>query len=204
MKKLFSILIVVIAIVSCSSDPSENSQDESKNSQNITTSDIKGKWKVISDNLKGVRLILDDNSPCVWSDKFSNTFSGPYYFIENVSDDVLKNQCALIGSDVNDKIHISVIKVQGHTSGNADLYIRCDLMPLLPNLDWQYFSEKVNREAWYFWEGNWFYYTFEVTNYTDNYMHLKLRESSIRFDDYEQNYPLRIDAGTVIMLQREQ
>lgn len=203
MKKLFSLLFFVLALSACSSDSLENSDNENKNNQNITLSDIKGKWVVTSQILKGIRLVLNDQSSCVWSDKFNNTFAGPYYFLVNVNDNVLKDQCALIGSDVNNKIHISEIKVQKNTSGNTDLYIRCDLMPLLPNLDWQYFSEKVNREAWYFWEGNWFYYTFEVTNYTDNYMQLKLRESSIRFVDYEQNYPLRINTGTTIILQRE-
>lgn len=202
MKKLFSLLIFALALSACSSDSLESSKNENKNSQNIAISDIKGEWVVTSENLKGIRLVLNDNSSCIWSDKFNNTFSGPYYFLENVNDDVLKAQCALIASEMNNKIHISEIKVQGHTSGNVDLYIRCDLMPLLPNLNWQNFSEKVNEEAWYFWEGNWFYYTFEVTNYTDSYMQLRLRESSIRFVDYEQNYPLRINTGTTIILQR--
>lgn len=205
MKKYFFATLTVVtmmALVGCSSDDDEIIE---KNSQNVTLEDIKGTWRVTDaslSNIIGVELVLDDLAKCVWSDKFDNAFAGPYYFLENVTDEVLKEQCALIGSEINNKIHIMEIKVIGHLSGNADLYLNCDLMPLLPSISWQYFDEKVNRSAWYFWEDNWFKYTFEITEYTDSRMKLKLSSSLIRFDDYEHDYPLRIPTGTTLTMQR--
>lgn len=202
MKRIWFALLLVVSFVGCSSDDSES---ENKDSRMATLSDIKGIWQItdaIPANVVGVRMVLNDNASCVWSDKFDNTFSGPYYFLENINDDVLKAQCALIGSETNNKIHISEIKVIGKTSGNTDLYIMCDLMPLLPAINWQYFDEKVNTSAWYFWESNWFKYTFEIIEYTDNSMRLKLLESLVRFEDYENDYPLRFSVGMVFTLKR--
>lgn len=202
MKRIWFALLLIVSFVGCSSDDSESNN---KDSRTVTLSDIKGTWQITDaspSNVVGVRLVLNDNTSCVWSDKFGNTFSGPYYFLENVNDDVLKAQCALVGSETNSKIHISEAKVIGKASGNTDLYIMCDLMPLLPAVNWQYFDEKVNRSAWYFWESNWFKYTFEITEYTENSMRLKLSESLVRFEDYESDYPLRLSVGTVFTLKR--
>lgn len=140
MKRILFTLLVALLFVGCSSD---NDETNTVNSHTVTLSDVKGTWVVVSampQSVVGIRLVLNDKTNCIWSDKFDNTFSGPYYFLENIDDAVLKEQCALIASDVNDKIHINDIKVLGQNVGNAHLYIMCDLMPLLPSVKWQYLS----------------------------------------------------------------
>lgn len=203
MKRIWFALLVALLFVGCSSD---NDETNTVNSHTVTLSDVKGTWVVVSampQSVVGIRLVLNDKTNCVWSDKFDNTFSGPYYFLENIDDAVLKEQCALIASDVNDKIHINDIKVLWQNVGNAHLYIMCDLMPLLPSVNWQYFNERVDRTAWYFWENNWFKFTFEIVDYSENSMQLKLLDSDIRYDDYESSYPLRLSNGSVLTLQRQ-
>lgn len=54
-----------------------------------------------------------------------------------------------------------------------------------------------------FWESNWFKFTFEIVDYSENSMQLKLLDSDIRFEDYESSYPLRLSNGSVLTLQRQ-
>lgn len=201
MKKCF-ILLLPILLFSCSSS-NDNILD--KNSQNVELSDLNGTWTATNSspkNLNGIQLILKATDTCVWDDKFGNTFSGPYYFISNISDEILKNQCDLIASSTNDKIHIGSIKINKYQSGNSELYLECDLLPFLPDKNWAYFSERVNSSAWSFWIENNFKYTFTIVEYTNTKMVLKLKSSDVRFTDYKKDYPLPMDVGENIVFRK--
>lgn len=80
--------------------------------------------------------------------------------------------------------------------------MECDLKPFLPCKNWVYFDERVDREAWYFWEDNDWVYEFQITNYNTNEMKLELFESYVRFDSYTEKYPLRMRKGNTVILQR--
>ena len=81
MKRIWFALLVALLFVGCSSD---NDETNTVNSHTVTLSDVKGTWVVVSampQSVVGIRLVLNDKTNCVWSDKFDNTFSGPYYFL---------------------------------------------------------------------------------------------------------------------------
>ena len=195
----------MITLFGCKS----NSDDEPsiKDSQTVEISDIKGVWMISSpDNLNNAKLVLQDFSTVSWSDKFGNTYVGPHYSFENVNDSTLKAQGSLVGSNRFNWIHIQDIYCTLRSvGGNKHLKITCDLKPMLPDIDWCQNVDNwntVNRHSWYFWEDNWFSYRFEVIEYSERQMKLKLLESSIRFCDYRDDYPLRLNNGVVINLRK--
>lgn len=202
MKKILLMFTCLLTLFSCSKNDGEEFIE--KNSKNVELTDIKGEWVFVnSKDLNGAKLILNDNYSCTWSDKFNNDFVGPYYMLENINDNVLKEQCNLISSDVNNKIHINEIKIKHNgLNGNCHLWMECDLKPFLPNKNWVYFDERVDRETWYFWEDNYWVYEFQITNYNTNEMKLELFESYVRFDSYTEKYPLRMCKGNTVILQR--
>lgn len=202
MNKILLMLSCLLTLFSCSKN--EDEEFITKDSKNVELIDLKGEWCFLnSNNLNGVKLVLDDTYSCTWSDKFDNEFVGPYYMLEDIDDNVLKEQCNLISSDVNDRIHISKIKIKHNgLNGNCHLWMECDLKPFLPCKNWVYFKERVDREAWYFWEDNYWVYEFQITNYSINEMKLELFESYVRFGDYTKKYPLRMDKGSTVTLQR--
>lgn len=204
MKK--AILYAIIALIMCGCSSDNEDTPKSKDVSTVELSDIKGTWTVESSsntNLNGIKLVLNDNQTCVWEDRYGETYSGPYWMLENVNDNTLTEQCNLMAIDKANRIHINAIKVIGHTeSTNKELYLKCDLLPFMPSKTWSNFSEKVDSETWYFWMDSTFDYTFDITEYSDARMALTLKDSSIRFVDYKSYYPLRITNGTTLTLQR--
>lgn len=207
-------LLIIFASAGCSSDGNDDDESESKNNLTVELSDIKGTWSAVSStdtDYNGIKLILDDKNQCTWTDKNNNGFVGPYYFLENVNDSVLKHQCSLIACDENTRIHIGDIKISKYAtaeSNNKDVYkselkITCDLDPFLPEKDWQDFDKEVDEKAWYFWQGNDFSYTFLIKSYTSSRMELELTGSSIRFDSYTKDYPMRISKGDIFVFVKQ-
>lgn len=82
MKRIWFALLVALLFVGCSSD---NNETNTVNSHTVTLSDVKGTWVVVSampQSVVGIRLVLNDKTSCVWSDKFDNTFSGLTTFLK--------------------------------------------------------------------------------------------------------------------------
>lgn len=208
---LFFLLSTLLS--GCSS--SNDDEQQEKNNLNVELSDIKGTWyvtKSTSQNWSGIVLVLDDKRSCSWTQK-DGDYVGPYYFLENVNDQTLKEQCGLLDIDAQSatRIHVGKIKISRFVSEESnyqDVYrsqlnITCDLRPYLPTRSSQVFIDnKVDHEAWYFWADSDFSYNFEITKYTKNAMTLKLVESDFRFADYEEKYPLRTPVGTELTLER--
>lgn len=206
-------LLLSIVLVGCSS--SNDDEVPVKNNLTVELSDIKGTWyvtKSTSQNWNGIVLVLSDRQSCSWTQR-EGDYVGPYYFLENVNDQTLKEQCGLLDIDAQSatRIHIGKIKISKFVSEESnyqDVYrsqlnITCDLRPYLPTRNSQAFIDnKVDHEAWYFWADSDFSYNFEITKYTKNVMTLKLVESDFRFDNYEERYPLRTPIGTEITLER--
>jgi len=203
--KRIMLLLLPFFVLGCSSDNEEVQKD--KDVSTVELSDIKGAWTITNSSnaaLKSIILTLNDNMSCVWEDKGGNTYAGPYWMLENVNDEMLTEQCRLMAVDNANRIHINTVKVIGHTeSTNKELYLKCDLLPFMPAKNWSDFSEKVNSEIWNFWIDSTFDYTFDISEYTQTTMTLRLTDSSIRYDSYESRYPLRISNGTTLTLQRQ-
>jgi len=194
--KKYCALFILIILCGCSSQ--NDNVVTNKDINSFSVSDLSGAWQVVDSNpkdLNGMQLIINPNSNCVWSDKSGNTFSGPYYFFSNIKDSILKSQCKLVSSDTYDKIHINTIKINRYENSAPELYFMCDLLTLLPDKNWEYFSDKVNSTAWYFWIDNYFSYVFTISEYTSNKLVLKLKNSDVRFTDYKKDYPLAISDG---------
>lgn len=204
MKKFLILFIAVFALCSCSKDTDETVIV--KTSENVTTEDIMGDWIITyPSSLNGAKFVLHNMETCTWSNKFGYCFSGPYYFIENINDDVLKQQGLLLDLQNLNKIHIETIKVRNASgdSNNKRLLLICDLKTFLPHPDYlKKHLENIDRDTYYFWEDNDFDYSFEIINYNDNYMELKLTGYCVRFGSYINNYPLRLENNTIIKLSR--
>lgn len=214
MKKISILLLLAVLFASCSSDD-EDSQDI-KNNLTVELSDIKGEWTVTAatdGKATGIRLVLKDDmynsDGCSWTDKRGNFYVGPLFKFYNVNDDILKRQASLLASEVNDEIHIGSANVRKYVTEESnytevyrsELVIVCDLKTLLPSLNWEYFSEKVDRETWYFWEYATFTYTFNIEEYTESRMKLRLTSSNTRYKS--DRFPLRLKDNTELTLQRQ-
>lgn len=206
--RIKSILLPVLILLctGCSSNKSD-SEPEIKNEYNVELADIYGTWTVNSSsqaNLKDIRLVLDSHKTCTWDDHVGNAYVGPYYFLENISDERLSDIGSKIAVENLDRIHISEIKVIGHLSGSvATLEIVCDLYPFLSSPDWVDFNEKIDRREWSFWRFNIFRYEFDITKYSADRLELSLRSSDIYYCDYPEKYPLRILEGAKLVLTRQ-
>lgn len=205
MKIYFIVFASILLSFSCCTTSDNENEDESTNNKSVELSDLYGTWTASNSgaNINGMQLILDPSTICTWSDKFRNSYVGPYYFLSNVNDSTLKSQCKLIASDVNDKIHIKTIKIIKYQTGNTELYVVCDLLPFLPDIKWDHFSEKVDITAWYFWESNHFDYTFDIVEYTDVKMILRLKSSDVECTDFKKDYPLPMEVGENIVLSKK-
>lgn len=206
MNKITTLLFSVLLLCQgCSSSNSDNAP-KAKNEYNIETADLYGAWLVseaTQNNLQGVKLVLDPQETCSWSDTKGNDYVGPYYFLENVKDERLRSIGAKLAADNLSRIHIGNAKVCGFTTQRvATLLLVCDLYPFLPSRNWSDFNEKVDYEEWGFWGFNTFRYEFDITKYSKNRLELLLTSSDIRYCDYPEKYPLRISDGTKLVLIR--
>lgn len=209
----FILLFVFSAImVACSS--SNDDDDNIKNNLTVELSDIKGTWyvtKATTSTWNDVVLVLNDSKDCGWVQR-DGDYVGPYYFLENVNDNTLKEQCALLDcpEDKANKIHIKNIRISRFATEESDykdtyksvLNVTCDLRTYLPSKNSDAFMYNVNQDAWWFWIDGEFSYSFEITEYTPNTMKLKLDDSDFLFVDYESKYPLRTVNGTELTLER--
>ena len=213
MKKVLFFFLLAILMISCSS--SEDEKEVFKNNLTVELSDIKGTWYVTKSTdaqWNRIALVLDDHKSCAWSQR-DGEYVGPYYFLENVSDQALKEQCALLCIDEKDanRIHIGKIHISKFASEESNyketyksqLEITCDLLNYLPSQNSvAYIENKVDHGAWWFWIDSDFSYSFEITKYSPNQMTLRLVDSSYRFADHESRYPLRTYKGTELTLER--
>lgn len=199
----FVLIIFFSNCVSHSKDEPENT----KNIDNVELSDIKGCWEIreSSDpNVKGINLLLDDRQSCTWTDQYGNPYVGPYYFFENMEDQQLQDIGEKLYIQDLNKIHISQIKIIHYldASHNPSIDITCDLLPFLACRNWVGFIDNIDYNEWSFWAFNDFKYQFDIVSYSTNDMELKLRESSVRFCEYENRYPLRLKKGCVLKLSK--
>ena len=215
MKRIQLLLICLLLAILVGCSQSNDDKEQVKNNLNVELSYIKGTWyvtKSTSQNWNGVVLVLNDRQSCSWSQR-DGEYKGPYYFLENVKDETLKEQCRLLNVDAQSatRIHIGKINISKFASEESNykevyrtqLNITCDLRTYLPSKNSQAFiGNKVDHEAWYFWADSDFSYKFEITAYTKNVMKLKLTESKVRFVDHEEKYPLRTPVGTELTLER--
>ena len=209
------IFFLISALLTGCSSSNDDNEEQVKNNLTIDISDIKGTWyvtKSTSQNWDGIVLVLNDRQSCSWTHR-DGEYVGPYYFLENVNDKTLKEQCGLLGIEPTsaNRIHIGKINISEFATEESNyqevyrsqLNITCDLRPYLPSKNSQVFIDnKVDHDAWYFWVDSDFSYKFEITAYTNNSMKLKLVESDFRFADYEEKYPLRTSVGTELTLER--
>ncbi len=201
MRKLIFIFVAIFALCSCSKDDGEILI---KSIENVTTEDLYGDWSITYPiSLSGAKFEFHKFERCTWSDKFGNFFEGPYNFIENLNDDVLKQQGLLLGIDNLNKIHINTFKVRSFNDNHKELLLICDLQTFLAHPDYAKHNwNEIDRNTYYFWDDNYFDYQFEIINYNDTYMELKLLAHSVRFGSYIEKYPLMLEKNTILKLQR--
>ena len=205
MKRVFSLFLALtmITLFSCTSD----NEPSVKNSETVEVSDIQGEWVISSpDILNNSNLVLKNYHSLLWTNRRGESYAGPYYAFTNVNDGTLKAQGSLLGVDNLDWIRIQDIRFPLRSvGGNKHLIITCALNHVLPDIDWCEKVDKwttVNRDSWYFWSDSWFSYRFEVIEYNERQMKLKLLGSSVSSHTHENDYPLRMENGVVINLQR--
>ena len=214
--KTYILLILAIgfglSLMSCGSD-SEDENSNVKDAAEVELSDIKGKWRITDateTNVKNAELVLNDNGTCTWHDRYGD-YAGPEYFLANLNDSTLKAQCSLLYSEHKDRIHINTAKVSKQLGESSDykdiaksqLLLTCDLRTELVDKNWADFDKYVNSEAWYFWLDSDFSYTFDIVSFSEQRMVLRLSKSSVRYDSYIKDYPLRLKDGTTLTLTKE-
>lgn len=211
MKKILFLMLLSMVLFSCSS--SNDDEKTAKNNLTVELSDIKGTWYVTQStaaNWKGIVMVLNDRQDCGWIQR-DGDYVGPYYFLENVNDNTLKEQCGLLGANDANKIHIRKIHISKYASEESnykDVYksvlnINCDLRTYLPSKNSEiYIDNKIDHEAWSFWVDAEFSYSFEIIKYTSAQMVLKVVDSDFLYSDYESKYPMRIQNGTELTLER--
>lgn len=207
MKKVLNALFAIIILFSSCSSGDNNEEPTAKDEYNVELSDLYGTWVVSEssqENLRGIKLVLKRLETCTWTDQKGNDFVGPYYFLENVNDEILRGIGNKLSADKLDRIHLGQVKVINYiTEQVSTLLLDCDLYPFLPNRNWSDFTEKVDYEEWRFWGFNTFRYEFDITKYSERRLELLLTTSDIRYCDYPERYPLRIPNNTKIVLKRE-
>lgn len=212
--KNFILLFVFSAIMVACSSSNDDNDNKGKNNLTVELSDIKGTWyvtKSTSSNWNGVILVLNDNKDCGWVQR-DGDYVGPYYFLENVNDNTLKEQCALLDcpEDRANKIHIKSVRISKFATEESNykdtyksvLNMTCDLRTYLPSKNSEAFMNNVDHDAWWFWIDGEFSYSFEITEYTPSKMKLKLDASDFLFVDHESKYPLRTVKDTELTLER--
>lgn len=109
------IFFLISALLTGCSSSNDDNEEQVKNNLTIDISDIKGTWyvtKSTSQNWDGIVLVLNDRQSCSWTHR-DGEYVGPYYFLENVNDKTLKEQCGLLGIEPTsaNRIHIGKINI---------------------------------------------------------------------------------------------
>ena len=109
------IFFLISALLTGCSSSNDDNEEQVKNNLTIDISDIKGTWfvtKSTSQNWDGIVLVLNDRQSCSWTHR-DGEYVGPYYFLENVNDKTLKEQCGLLNIEPTsaNRIHIGKINI---------------------------------------------------------------------------------------------